>query len=841
MLDSNLISIVPTDASQLTKIRPADPSRPHVHHRPELLAPAGNWECAQAAVRAGADAIYFGLPKFNARMRADNFSEEDLPALVEYVHRFGVKAYATMNTLIFTDELEAAAEQLRVVEKSGIDAVIVQDLGLAKVLRVTCPSLRLHASTQMTITSPEGLALVHQILGLDRAVLARELSLRELRLFHPLAGDVVPIEVFVHGALCVAYSGQCLTSEALGQRSANRGECAQACRMPYELVVDGESVDLGDRRYLLSPQDLAGHAEIADLVRLGVTSFKIEGRLKSPEYVAAVTAVYRKAIDAAIGETTESVTERDRYALEMTFSRGLTPGWLHGVNHQELVGARFGKKRGAFVGYVEDTGPDWVELIDTTGLHPGDGVVFDTGGDTNQEQGGRIYSIDGQRIYFKRGHINFGTLYQGSRVWKTDDPQLNQELRKVWQGKDPAARKRALNLRVSGKAGESLVIVDLDTGLQVTSALPLETAHNRPLDDAILRKQLGRLGDSAYQLGALETTLEGSVIAPVSELNRMRRELVTLLEDHDSVIKSPSTIAATDWHPLLPDIGTKDPASPSLSVLCRNLEQMQCAAEAMAGTIYLDFEDVRRYKDAVDQHRQSGSSVPVFLATPRIQKSGEEGYFKLIERAEPDGILLRNLGGIHYFRGHESLRLIGDFSLNVANPITASILMEQGLECVTISYDLNITQVIDLLKATPYSWMELTLHQHIPMFHMEHCVFCAFMSTGTDSTNCGRPCEKHKVHLRDRVGMLHPLAADVGCRNTLFQGKAQTGVAYFKALRDAGLSRFRVELLDESAQETSRILGLYNDLLQDRKSAEEVRRNVKAESKLGVTEGPLAV
>jgi U32 family peptidase len=281
VLDSNLISIVPTDASQLTKIRPADPSRPHVHHRPELLAPAGNWECAQAAVRAGADAIYFGLPKFNARMRADNFSEEDLPALVEYVHRFGVKAYATMNTLIFTDELEAAAEQLRVVEKSGIDAVIVQDLGLAKVLRVTCPSLRLHASTQMTITSPEGLALVHQILGLDRAVLARELSLRELRLFHPLAGDVVPIEVFVHGALCVAYSGQCLTSEALGQRSANRGECAQACRMPYELVVDGESVDLGDRRYLLSPQDLAGHAEIADLVRLGVTSFKIEGRLKS--------------------------------------------------------------------------------------------------------------------------------------------------------------------------------------------------------------------------------------------------------------------------------------------------------------------------------------------------------------------------------------------------------------------------------------------------------------------------------------------------------------------------------------------------------------------------------
>ena len=255
---------------------------------PELLAPAGNWECVRAAVCNGADAVYFGLPEMNARMRADNFTAEDLDDLVSYLHDHGVKAYATMNTLVFADELNAAADQLRVLARAGVDAVIVQDLGLAAMVKVITPSLALHASTQMTITSPEGLAFVRELVSVDRAVLARELSLRELRLFHSDLDDALPVEVFVHGALCVAYSGQCLTSEALGQRSANRGECAQACRLPYELVVDGETRELGDRRYLLSPQDLATCEEIPQLVKLGVSSFKIEGRLKSPEYVASV-------------------------------------------------------------------------------------------------------------------------------------------------------------------------------------------------------------------------------------------------------------------------------------------------------------------------------------------------------------------------------------------------------------------------------------------------------------------------------------------------------------------------------------------------------------------------
>src|SRR5215469_798607 len=348
---------------------------------PELLSPAGDWECLRAAVANGANAVYFGLPKFNARLRAHNFTLEELPAVMDYLHERNVRGYITFNTLIFTDELTEAAAQLEAIAAAGADAIIVQDLGLVRLAQHLVPQLELHASTQMTITSPEGLELMRQT-GITRAVVARELSLRELDRFRAVD---VPIETFVHGALCVAYSGQCLTSESLGQRSANRGECAQACRLPYDLMVDGQKHELGDRRYLLSPQDLAGLDEIPQLVSLGIRAFKIEGRLKSPEYVAAVTKVYRKAIDQAVAMTTPvspvsprragtepaAVSASERYALEMTFSRGLYSGWLHGVNHQRLVDGRFGKKRGAYVGEVTQVGKNFIEILSRITVRPG--------------------------------------------------------------------------------------------------------------------------------------------------------------------------------------------------------------------------------------------------------------------------------------------------------------------------------------------------------------------------------------------------------------------------------------------------------------------------------------
>ncbi len=827
------------------------------HSNHELLSPAGNWDCARAAVAAGADAIYFGLPRFNARLRADNFIDADLLELMEFLHRHGVKGYVTMNTLIFTRELDAAEAQLRTLAAAGVDALIVQDLGLAQLARLVAPTLALHASTQMTLTSPAGLTFIERMFPLERAILARELSLQEITRFasHSNAPPAAtPLEVFVHGALCVAYSGQCLTSESLGHRSANRGECAQACRMPYDLVVDGSPRDLGEVRYLLSPQDLAAVDLIPDLVRAGVKSFKIEGRLKSPEYVTAVTRVYRKALDAALADAPSPVTPADRYALEMTFSRGLSTGWLAGTNHPYLTHGRFGKKRGPLLGTIADCGAGWITLADWTGIPiaAGDGVVFDAGENRDLEQGARIWKIQGERIVFHLTYsgINFERIQPGHTVYKTSDPKLDSELRKFWQNSHPPEIKTPLDLIVTGRPNEPLTVTAVSsknpsTTATVASSIPLQPAANRPLDTPTLTAQLGRLGDSDYELAALDNQLHGDCHFPISALNQLRRDLVTQLDRRRGTPGTPKrppiTTSYRDLLVAAPD-PSATPPTPQLSVLCRTLDHLAAAIAAGITRVYCDFEDPRRYLDAVTQFNAQSSNPQsqILLATPRILKPAETGLLKQIEKARPHGLLLRNLSALEYYKDRSDITKVGDFSLNAANPLSARLLLETaGLNFLTISYDLNIGQVLDLLRAAPPAWFELTLHQHMPMFHMEHCVFCAFLSTGTTANDCGRPCESHVVHLRDRVGQLHRLQADVGCRNTLFNAKAQSGARFFTRLLASGLHRFRIELLDEDAATASQTLRAYQDLLTGLTDATGLLDRVQALEKLGVTEGTL--
>ncbi len=421
----------------------------------ELLAPAGNWDCARAAVENGADAIYFGLETgFNARARAANFSLEELPRLMHFLHLRGVRGYVTLNTLVFSDELATLQENILAVARAGADAVLVQDLGAARLIRACCPELELHASTQMSLSSSAGLRLAAQ-LGLSRVVLPRELSIDEIAAIG--AESAVGLEAFVHGALCVAYSGQCLTSESLGGRSANRGQCAQACRLPYDLICDGQDVPLGDVKYLLSPQDLAAYDLLPELIQAGVRAFKIEGRLKTPEYVANVTRHYREALDAAIRSQPWSLAPQAKDELELSFSRGFSPGWLRGCDHKMLVPGRSSAKRGIAIGRVITVRGRNVTLELKGDLKPGDGIVFEGNRLAGTEQGGRVLSVASRNaprgkaraisgkqrlvdIQLRREDVDVDELVAGQMVWKTDDPQLTKRLRATFQGPDPHRR-----------------------------------------------------------------------------------------------------------------------------------------------------------------------------------------------------------------------------------------------------------------------------------------------------------------------------------------------------------------------------------------------------------------
>ncbi|HEY9665376.1 MAG TPA: DUF3656 domain-containing protein [Coleofasciculaceae cyanobacterium] len=890
-------------------------------HRPELLAPAGNWDCAKAAVENGADAIYFGLDRFNARMRAQNFTEADLPKLMEFLHRRGVKGYVTLNTLVFPQELAEAEQYLRTIIASGVDAVIVQDIGICRLIRHLSPDFPIHASTQMTITSATGVEFA-KLLGCELVVLARECSLKEInKIKTQLAGRnaSLPLEVFVHGALCVAYSGQCLTSEALGGRSANRGECAQACRMPYELIADGKMVELSDRKYLLSPQDLAGLEVLPELVKAGVSSLKIEGRLKTPEYVANVTRVYRQALDRAMADWLKNdalpsippnppykggnslaenskaplmkggwgdrskafqVTDQENYNLEMAFSRGLYTGWFRGINNQELVHAHFGKKRGVYLGEVTRIHNDKVimhcrAIVMPCPIKPGDGLVFDNGHPEAKEEGGRVYAVEnrGQEVVltFGRRDVNLRRVHVGDKVWKTDDPELDRQLRQSFAGENPQFQ-RPIHLEIYGEVDQPLNAIARDQlghVVQVESSMPLVEAHTKPLTTDRLHEQFSRLGNTPFCLGSLNNHLSDCVMLPVSELNRLRREIATQLEELRGQPKRWQLNSNAFLQDLLPSPSSSAPSSnalpsPTLIVLVRNLNQLQAALRAGVETLYCEFEDPRAYREAVQMVRQRGQKqtdpqnsynqkqaektdypLPIthdptiWVASPRITKPGENYILQQVRSCDADGYLVRNYDHLQFFAAK---RCIGDFSLNVANPLTADYFKQHfGLERLTASYDLNINQLQDLISSCSPDWFEVTIHQHMPMFHMEHCVFCAFLSTGTDYTNCGRPCEKHEVKLRDRVGTEHILQADAGCRNTVFNGTAQTGAEYVQRLIELGVRYFRIEFVNETPHQVTQTIQRYHQLLHGEITGSQLWRDLKLQNQLGVTRGPLGV
>ncbi|HEX8912480.1 MAG TPA: DUF3656 domain-containing protein [Humisphaera sp.] len=477
-------------------------------------------------------------------------------------------------------------------------------------------------------------------------------------------------------------------------------------------------------------------------------------------------------------------------------------------------------------------------------------------------------------VSFDRGGVNLSAVAAGAIVWKTDDPAVRRRLETSF-ARDRVANRVPVDATVSAAVGGPLTVaVRDDAGHAVTVAWPgpLQAAQKFPLTEALFREQFGRTGDTPFELRRVSGLEHGSqAMAPKSVLNDLRRDalaqLVALRDDADRrAIADPDALdhlraevseksAAGSLRRPCPPIAREPnekglapgttPDGARLHVLVRTLDQLRAAVgwshaqtNLRPSTVYCDFEDIRNYKEAVATARAAG--VPVGLATVRVIKPGEEGLLRQVGACEPDLVLVRNLAGLSFYAKHfPHLPLVADYSLNVANEITAGILADRGVRRMVPSYDLNWQQMSAMIARADPAWFETVVHQHMPMFHTEHCVFCHTLSTGTSYKDCGRPCDTHKVDLSDRAGVANPLIADVGCRNTVYNGVAQSGAEYVGRMRQMGLADFRVELLREDAAATTAMLDRYARVAAGLDDGRGAFRSLKVMNQLGVTRGTL--
>ncbi|EYB67738.1 peptidase U32 [Deinococcus phoenicis] len=822
--------------------------------KPEVMSPVGGWPQLRAAVEAGADAVFFGVEAFHARAKV-GFTNEELPDIMRALHERGVLGFVTFNVLVFDRELREAERQLMHLAQSGVDAIIVQDHGVARLAHEICPDLPIHGSTQMSITSAEGAELARRF-GASRVVLGRELSLRDIGRI--AAQTDMELETFVHGALCVSYSGQCFSSEAWGGRSANRGQCAQACRLPYELLVDGLHQDLGDARYLLSPGDLYALHQVPELVRLGVNCLKIEGRYKDAEFVALTTAAYRRAVDEAWAGLPLSVSPQEERDLEQAYSRGLAPHFMSGTNHQAVVRGRAPRHRGVRVGTVRGTTERGVLVELAEEVRPGDGLVFDPANwrtPEGREEGGFLYGLwqrgqptetvrpgETAELRFGRGAVDPARVRPGDPVWRTHDPGLSARVRPLLEANDPLYT-RPVTAHFRGHVGEAPALTLTDEqgrGFTATLPDPLQPARNRALDEAALREQLGKLGGTGYHLAALTADLAGPGFLPVSQLNALRREAAEGLTALRG--QAPGRRITPRLDEVMRRGEGRTPGAGGearLHVLVRTPEQLGAALAERPDSITLDYLELYGLKPSVERVREAG--LPVRVASPRILKPTEQNLQKFLLSLDAD-LLVRSGGLLEGLQDVETLpALTGDFSLNAANVLTTRALLDLKLSRVTPTHDLNAAQITELAALVGPERLEVIAYQHLPVFHTEHCVFCRFLSEGTDYTNCGHPCESHRVALRDERGLSHPVMADVGCRNTVFEGRPQVAGAHLRGWLAAGLRDFRLEFVHETPEQVREVIRAHRACLAGDLDAAALEARLQALSDQGTTEGSLFV
>lgn len=743
----------------------------------ELLAPAGNIDSFKAAINAGADAVYMGVDKFNARTMAQNFDLESYKECIRHAHILNVKVYLTLNTLVYNEEIKEALELLIKLYSVGLDAVIVQDIGLASLIHKLLPKLSLHASTQMSVYNLEQVKFLEK-LGFKRVVLARELSLEEIE--YICKNTSLEIEIFVHGALCVSFSGQCLLSEVIGGRSANRGSCAQPCRMKYTLCNKNNKIV--ENRYLLSKKDIFGLPYIYKLYSIGVKSLKIEGRNKTPEYVAGVTKTYRKYIDNIIDKNDDidiDIDKKDTNYLLQIFNRdGKSQGYFEGIRYKDSITENLPKNTGIYLGEVILQKKEYIKIKLETDISLHDGIELLNDNDIIFSN--IITCIKDEKRQIVNEKIQKGNIVLlgdvktkvpvGTKVYKTSDANMNKELKEYYDG--TYKKRRKIDICIKIKNGEKLTVNtnNLSKNIFVTIDLLPEIAKNKPTTCENIKEAFSKTLDTLFEFNIINIQIDNNLFVPKSSINELRRTLVLKLEE-----LSRKTINVKENLDLLNSIDKEIVQKCNSININKNIlhiyrfkkdfdyiKYYKKTYNKDLEIVYIDICDMYANKNKIFEIFKD-NNIEIYVILPNVcGKKTDEYVLNNIEtlvKSGVKGIIVGNIGYIEKvveLKKKYKITIIADYSLNIFNKFSVNFYHNLGFDIVCPSLELREEEVNTLKK---FNIEVVTDYQTV--MTSRYCVLGSYVENRKECNKCSMPCVKNNYYLLDSYNKRY----DIICNN----------------------------------------------------------------------------
>ena len=771
----------------------------------ELLAPVGSFDALKAAVQNGANAVYLGGKEFSARASANNFDRDELKEAVRYAHIRGVQVFVTANTLRKQNEIEEFLEYIKYLYDIDVDAIILQDIGMARLVKELLPDFEIHASTQMVAHSLEDVLYLQNI-GFDRVVLARELNIQEIE--HICKNSNVDIEVFVHGALCVCYSGQCLMSSMLGNRSGNRGRCAQPCRQKYELIdiYSGEVINT-DGEYLLSPKDLNSIQDIDKVIEAGVHSLKIEGRMKRPEYVATVIGSYRKTIDEYMETKKINVSDETMNNLYTIFNRKFTKGYLFGDVGEDIMNSNRPNNLGLYIGKVVDYNRKAKRLkikLENT-LKKGDGISI--GGGTI----GRIIKSNGDiaNIGYKGETIELDFIGDAKRnqiIYKTSDSDLLNTVQKTFE-EDTENVKVSIDAKIEIKLGKKPRLILSDSFGNTTTLeadKEVEQAMKVALSEEKVVTQISKLGNTSYIINNITVDMDNNVSLPISILNQMRRDAIESLSEERVSIKNREyknkEIAYN------PKIFIRDDEV-QLRAKVKNIEQLKAIVNYKeVDAIY--YEDINTLDEAKTIANENNMNL--IYSVPRVLRNKDYKILNKLDRNSNIEIQTGNLGCVSLFKDNG---IYIDYYLNSFNSETIKHYKQEGAKTICISQELNLTEIKETLKHTDAE-IESVVYGYTPLMISEYCPM------GVLVRDCKKDkrsaiCNKSVYALKDSKSEVFRITQDIFCRSSIYNSKPLCMIDDLIDVKNAGINVFRLDFTFEDASQVKEVVEAHIEVINN--------------------------